>query len=250
MQPKPAGGAPGSPESRPAAPSNAPSPPRSPTHKPKASRNPSISSIGRKDHAPHHPSGLRQSARPGESSSPESSRGGAVSSREHTGKRPNVPGEEVGIHSPDGYGERARAEEDFSEYNEETHSLWSGQTNEPNAHTRLLGDHNWDSGHGCGDDNCRHGSFSIRPTSPRQGSLKSYNTFRTDLSDEGFGGPFPEGTGSGIDDAADVTHGILGDTIADELLGGGDGNKTSTTNHLARRHGIRARRKMYAISAA
>jgi hypothetical protein len=36
----------------------------------------------------------------------------------------------------------------------------------------------------------------------------------------------------------------LGDTIADGLLGGGDGNKLSTTNYLARKHDIRARRKM------
>ena len=72
----------------------------------------------------------------------------------------------------------------------------------------------------------------------------SYNTFRTDLSDDGFGGPYLGGTGAGVNESADVTHGLLGDTIADGVLGGGDGNKMSTTNYLAKRHDVRSRRKM------
>lgn len=157
-----------------------------------------------------------------------------MSSGNGNGKRPSVQGGEI----QPAEAERAHAEED--DQTAETYSFWSGRTDEqqPNVHTRLLGNGTWESSGG--DENA-----SIRPTSPRQGSVMSYNTFRTDLSEDGFGGPYPGGVGSGVNDAADAAHGILGDTIADGLLGGGDGNKMSTTNYLAKRHDIRARRKMY-----
>jgi hypothetical protein len=165
-------------------------------------------------------------------------------SRENSGKRPSVQGEGGGIHSTDPG--RAETEGDHPDHHTEAHSFWSGHTNEPNAHTRLLGENNWDLASGCGDENCRHGSFSIRPISPRQGSFKSYNTFQSDTSEDGYGGPYPGGTDQGVNEAADPAHGILGDTVADGLLGGGDGNKMSTTNYLAKRHNIKAKRKMYA----
>jgi hypothetical protein len=225
MSPKPPGSAPDSPESKATA---VPSPPRSPTHKPKSSRNASISSIGRKDHTPLQPSGLRRSARPGESPSPDGRR--TMGSFASTGKRPSVPGIEE-----DGGREDTEGGESDEHPHAETTSFWSQQANEPNIMTRLLQKDTW----GFGD-----GANSSRPTSPRQGSFMSYHTFRTDLSDDGFGGPYPGGTGAGINEAADATHGLLGDTIADGLLGGGDGNKMSTTNHLAKRHGIHANRKM------
>lgn len=233
MSPNPPGSAPDSPESKATA---APSPPRSPTHMPKPSRNASVSSIGRKDHAPLQPSGLRRSARPGDSPSPDGRR--TMGSFASTGKRRSVPGidEDAGREEHD----HAEEEQTPTPTHAETalHSFWSQQPNEPSIMSRLLQKDTW----GFGGD----GANSSRPTSPRQGSFMSYHTFRTDLSDDGFGGPYPGGTGAGINEAADVTHGLLGDTVADGLLGGGDGNKMSTTNHLAKRHGIHANRKMYA----
>lgn len=142
--------------------------------------------------------------------------------------------------------QRAEPEEDQSDHHAETPSFWSENGGEPNVHTRLLGNHNWDNASGCGDEDCRHGSFSIRPTSPRQGSFKSYRTFHSEISEAGFGGPYPGGIGPSINDAADPVHGLLGDTVADGLLGGGDGNKMSTTSYLARRHNVKSRRRMYA----
>jgi hypothetical protein len=72
-------------------------------------------------------------------------------------------------------------------------------------------------------------------------------TFQSDISEDGLGGPYPDGPGSNFNESADLAHGILGDSIADGLLGGGDGSKMSTTNYLAKRHGIRARRKMFVV---
>ncbi|KIV98800.1 hypothetical protein, variant [Verruconis gallopava] len=223
-------------------PAQTPSPPRSPTQKPRSSRNPSVTSIGRKSHAPHHPSGLRQSRVPGESSSPEISRTGAFSSRDSAGKRPTFQGDN-GIQTTES--ERAGIEEDYPDQHAEAHSFCSGHSHEPNVHTRLLSEHNWDNASGCGDENCRHGSFSIRPTSPRQGSFRSYCTFHSGVSEEGFGGAYPDPSAGGLGDAVDATHGLLGDAIADGLMGGGDGNKMSITKYLAKRHGVKARRRMY-----
>jgi MFS superfamily sulfate permease-like transporter len=47
------------------------------------------------------------------------------------------------------------------------------------------------------------------------------------------------------EERADPAHALLGDTLADEVLGGRVTNKMSTTKYLAERHGIRNRRTMY-----
>lgn len=118
---------------------------------------------------------------------------------------------------------------------------WAG--NELNPRVRLLGDDHWDAASGCGSENCNHGSFSPRPLSPRQGSYMSYGSFDSSaMSQGGMGGTYPEGNIDGED--VDPTHSLLGDAIADGVMGGGHGPKSSTTSWLAKRHGVRSRRMM------
>ncbi|KAF2261307.1 high affinity sulfate transporter 1 [Lojkania enalia] len=106
--------------------------------------------------------------------------------------------------------------------------------------TRLLDGKDWDRASGCGSDNCNHGTLSPRPWTNR-----SYGSIESTISREGFGGRYPGGLGPQPGDSADVTHALLGDTIADGVLGGGNGQKMSTTKFLARRHGIKNQRTMY-----
>jgi hypothetical protein len=109
---------------------------------------------------------------------------------------------------------------------------------ESTARSRLLNQQNWDAGSCCDSENCNHGVMSPRPWSAR-----SYGTMNSGMSREGFGGRYPGGLGpSG--DSADPAHALLGDTFADGVLGGGDGQKKSTTRYLAERHGIKNQKMM------
>ncbi|KAF2683987.1 hypothetical protein K458DRAFT_367340 [Lentithecium fluviatile CBS 122367] len=93
---------------------------------------------------------------------------------------------------------------------------------ETDVRTRLLNHKNWDAASGCGREDCNHGSL--------------YGSINTDT----FGGRYPGNAG----DQADVTHALLGDAVADGVLGVGNGKK-STTSYLAERHGIKHKRMMY-----
>lgn len=110
---------------------------------------------------------------------------------------------------------------------------------ESNVRTRLLSQKNWDATSGCGSVNCQHGTMSPRPLTHR-----SYGSMASNVSQDGFGGAYPGNGGSSYGEAADPVHAVLGDSVTDGLLGGGPGNKTSTTRFLARRHGIRNERMM------
>jgi hypothetical protein len=207
-----------------------------------SSRNPSLSASRRGNHVPAHPSGLRRSIVPRESTSPEDHQHNPPGNGNAEGKKPSVPHfEDDGIAPA---GDHADTEEDSTEHLAE-HQFWTG---EPGVRTRLLGHDNWDAASGCGSENCGHGTFSPRPLSPTQGSYGTYGSFSSSISQLGFGGAYPEGDGPSYGDSADPTHGLLGDTVADGILGGGNGNKMSTTNYLAHRHGINSRRRMCDIS--
>lgn len=106
---------------------------------------------------------------------------------------------------------------------------------EPTVRTRLLNHKNWDAASGCGDENCNHGAMS-----PRPGSGRSYGSFNTDM---GFGGRYPGAVDPQTGEVPDATHALLGDALADGVLGGGRGKK-STTQYLAERHGVKHRRLM------
>ncbi|KAF2197657.1 hypothetical protein GQ43DRAFT_195818 [Delitschia confertaspora ATCC 74209] len=105
---------------------------------------------------------------------------------------------------------------------------------EPTLRTRLLSQRNWDQASVGGSD----GAFSPRPYTHR-----SYGSIGSDGSRDGFGGRYPRDLASPSGES--VTHALLGDTVAERLLGSGSGNKMSRTKYLAKRHGIRNRRLMY-----
>jgi hypothetical protein len=229
----------------PESPPPSPPPQKSPPLKPTGSRNSSFASQSRRgSHAPHYPSGLRRSIVPRESSSPEDALVGPHDEvRGSDGKKPSMPEmDDDGIRpsSPNGA--------ETGEYHHEHHAEQSFWNPIPNIRSRLLGHDNWDAASGCGSENCGHGTFSPRPLSPRQGSVRTYGSFSSQISQAGFGGAYADGEGAAYGESADLTHGLLGDSVADGLLGGGNGNKMSTTDYLAQRHGIKSRRWMYVQS--
>lgn len=79
--------------------------------------------------------------------------------------------------------------------------------------------------------------------SPRPWSVRSYGTANSTMS-RGFGGLFP-GTTAAAGESNDPAHALLGDTIAEGLVGGGNVPKMSTTKYLAKRHGIKNQKMMY-----
>jgi hypothetical protein len=188
------------------------------------------------DHAPLNPSQLREVYVPSEGSAspdtamhsggqPQSNRGnGEGSSSAHTlgfstdGIQP-AP-DHASVHS-NGDDTRGALEYD----------------SEPTVRTRLLNQQNWDAGSCCGSESCNHGALSPRPW-----SVRSYGTVNSSSS-PGFGGLYPGGSGP-TGGSTDPTHALLGDAVADGLLGVGSGPKKSTTMYLAERHGIRHKRMM------
>lgn len=220
-----------SPPPSPPAPLSPPSRPRgSSRHGSSASQ----SSIGRREHhAPLNPSSLRRSVVA--STSPETS---IARHGNAEGKRPSMVDtgkEETGIQSASAGGAGT-----FMDDSEQVAEPPQWRANELSARTRLLGDEHWDAASGCGSENCAHGTYSPRPISSRQGSYMSYGSF--DSSQKGFGGTYRGGNMDGED--GDPTHSLLGDAIADGVMGGGHGSKMSTTDWLARKHGVRSRRMM------
>ncbi|CAO2653532.1 Nn.00g029430.m01.CDS01 [Neocucurbitaria sp. VM-36] len=112
---------------------------------------------------------------------------------------------------------------------------------EPTVRTRLLNHQNWDAASGCGDSDCNHGSISPRPELGR-----NYGSFAGSIrSERSFGGVFPGITETADGDAPDATHALLGDAVADGIMGKRNGQKMSTTRWLAERHGIKDKRMMY-----
>jgi hypothetical protein len=225
-------------------PPNSPPPPTSPTSppsRPRGSRHASTastSSVGRRDHAPLTPSSLRRSIV--QSESPESTVG--PRNRNVKGKGPSMVegGNSEGIEPTAAEG--ADTEINYSDQLAERPE-WAGH--EHNPRTRLLGDEHWDAASGCGSENCGHGTFSPRPLSPRQDSYSSYGSFdySSSLSQRELGGPYPGSIGADGENS-DPTNALLGDAISDGVLGGGHGNKMSTTKWLAKKHGVRSRRLM------
>lgn len=125
----------------------------------------------------------------------------------------------------------------------------------PNARTRLLENerkYHFSECAGCGEENCSHGTFSPRPRYQRgYGSFATNNTFGSDGSREGYGGPNPYGSGhetsaNGRHYRGDYVEGALGDAVTDGLLG--RQSKQSTTHWLAKRHGVKNERLMYGHS--
>ncbi|KAI1626145.1 SulP family sulfate permease [Exophiala viscosa] len=106
-------------------------------------------------------------------------------------------------------------------------------TEEVNAKTRLLGDYHHNRI--CGMKDCNHGTFSPRAPSLSSDRDSLYNTPRS------FGGEYPGATGEDGDPTYPA-RGILGDSVTDMFAGS---KSLSTTQWLARKHGIKSRKWMY-----
>ena len=105
------------------------------------------------------------------------------------------------------------------------------------AHTKLL--ESYDHGPGCGSNKCNHGSFS-----PRAHMHERFNSFDSRYS---FGGRYNEDVRDEIGGSSSSNmRGILGDAVVNGLFGTANkGKKMSTTQWLAKRHGVKNSRMMY-----
>jgi hypothetical protein len=102
---------------------------------------------------------------------------------------------------------------------------------EPTARTRLLNHQNWDNSN----------RADARPSAHRD-----YGSFAGSIhSEQSFGGSFPGIQETAEDGAPDEAHALLGDAFADGVLNKKNGQKMSTTQWLAERHGIKDKRMMY-----
>ncbi|KAF2762272.1 high affinity sulfate transporter 1 [Pseudovirgaria hyperparasitica] len=209
--------------------------PTSPIETPGHSRDSSISSGKERHHAPLNPSNLRESRLP--STSPESRMtipGTAAERGETSSARDFETGE--GRASP---GAAKPAETSTTQEGRSVEGTLSSSF-EQAVRARLVHQKDSDHGRGAETEGSQHGTFSPRPETSR-----SYGSFHSGIIRDGFGGKYPGGMGDGAGDNQSETSALLGDAIVDGVLGAPAGMKTSTTNYLARRHGIRNRRFMY-----
>jgi len=135
---------------------------------------------------------------------------------------------------------RPVASEPTSPFTGPAHMAAEGGITEPSsqdvdAHTRLLQSYN--DHPNCGLKSCNHGTFSPRPTMRR--SYFSYD------GQSGIAGSYGRGAGDSVDGGSSGANGGSGDTAGDWTLGGGKGKRMSTTQVLARRHGVKNPRRMY-----
>lgn len=96
----------------------------------------------------------------------------------------------------------------------------------------------WDRASGCGDDDCEHGFY----TGEEEHHDPPQN-LKTRASSHGAGGPYPGDEVYPEAARTDSAHMILGDAVADGLLG--NATKTSTTDWLAKQNGVKHSRMMY-----
>ncbi|KAL1305333.1 hypothetical protein AAFC00_002231 [Neodothiora populina] len=173
-------------------------------------------------HAPLHPSGLRESHTP---SSPEMTR---------TASSPSSASKDVEwdtLPPPAGLDTSSGADSDRQSAKSDKSSV---RGIIPTIRAKLFGKHY----RSLSQDDSEGYSF-FRPGMLRNyGSIASMETY--DSSNDGFGGPLLDDAGSG----SVSPHALLGDAVTDGLLGG-PGQHTSTTQWLAKRHGVKHDRAMY-----
>ncbi|KAI9879839.1 MAG: hypothetical protein M1830_006862 [Pleopsidium flavum] len=95
----------------------------------------------------------------------------------------------------------------------------------------------YDHGPGCGSKICNLGTFSPRPTMRR-----SYMSYQ---NQSGVVGSYGRETGDAADGISNIRYGISGDAAADWISGGGKGKRMSTTQRLAKTHGVKNAKTMY-----
>jgi len=203
-------------------------PPGSPS---RSSRNSSISGTGQPSYRPTVPSGLRQAEMA--PSSPED---------RHIYIDGHSPPDfdEDGIHPATHNYAEAAVETDL----EATHVQGAIEEphEQPDARTKLLGNGYKYHVPDCGHRDCDHGTYSPRPR-----YWRGYGSFATNdsiSSRQGFGGPSREGQLDGNEYRGDFIERTLGPAVSDGLLG--RQNDKNTTSWLARKHGVKHPRLMYA----
>ncbi|KAI9797484.1 MAG: hypothetical protein M1825_005992 [Sarcosagium campestre] len=152
-------------------------------------------------------------------------------------RRPTAPEHQARI-SEDGIHPQV---DDHSEPTEHQSSAQAGAELEgaqgASAQSNLQAQQHWIDHSHAHDGPCNHGTLSPRALSRHKGS-----SFSSGESRDAFGGPYAGALASG---SSANPQGILGDTFIDGVLGGTDGPKVSTTQWLARRHGVKHTRSMY-----
>lgn len=190
-------------------------------------------------HAPHNPSQLREVHIPSGSPSPDDTMHRRPPLEEDLQPSSSSASHGLGF-STDGIEPAADQASVHSNEDNAAPDLSGGifETDLENAvRTRLLDHKDWDAASGCGSENCNHGTLSPRPWTQR-----SYGTIDSSM---------PSFPGAGREaQPVDETHALLGDAFADGVLGGGHGQKLSTTQYLAKRHGIAHPRTMYVLREA
>ncbi len=189
-----------------------------------ASKRPTLQASSRNSsiyHAPLNPSNLRKSHEP--PSSPDEESPSPQGSDED--RRPHVG--DGGIHPVAG--------DDASVHSSHSENQIKGGVTEPakpTAHTHLL-QLRLNHHASCGPGPCNHGTFSPHPLPRSSDEPRDY-----------FGGRYEGGIGAGVGGNSSTTNSVVGDAVADGLLGGGQGSKMSTTQSLAKRHGVKNKRMM------
>ena len=108
---------------------------------------------------------------------------------------------------------------------------------EPDAHTSLL--HSYNQGSACGKKRCNHGTFSPRPEMHRK--AMSYD------SQFDFGSRQESIAKDTAVDNSNPGRGIFGAAVAEGTFGMNSTKKMSTTQWLAKRHGVKDTRLMYVV---
>jgi len=108
---------------------------------------------------------------------------------------------------------------------------------EADAHTSLLESYN--QGSACGNKRCNHGTFSPRPEMHRK--AMSYD------SQFDFGSRQESIVESTASDNGNPQRGIFRAAVVEGILGRSSAKKMSTTQLLAKRHGVKDTRLMYVV---
>ncbi|KAK3112763.1 hypothetical protein LTR53_010623 [Teratosphaeriaceae sp. CCFEE 6253] len=205
-------------------PNGSPTPGSSARPTPRGSRQ---SSISTPQHQPTVPSGLRQVNMP--PSSPKDRHHQQLILQNGPHLHPEVDAD--GIHPT--------APDSASVHSDVSATQAQGTIEEPvDVRSRLLAFGQKYHLPGCGDPGCDHGSYSPQPRY-RHGRFLSYGSIAPSVrSEDGYGGPNREGTADELGGRS-----YTGGAVTEGLLGWRDGS--STTQRLARRHGVRHGRWMY-----
>lgn len=185
---------------------------------------------------PAHPSGLRESH---EAGAPSSYNDGSRSEASHSPRSPPLRVDDSGIvpleEVPTTAEDRIGVIDDMIEPEPDARTALLG--NQLDARTSLLGTDYYRTHAHPGP--CNHGTFS-----PRPGTRQTNRSYEASIDSRHFGGRYPGGIGDEGGASSNI-HGVFGDAVADGVFGGGPGKKMSTTQWLAKKHGVKNTRAMY-----